>query len=177
MPNQISPQDANASHVVELSPIIKSSSRQFTRDQHEDTTDATTDVHLVRADTEQRLGVDQDRAHDQPLHSSDVITQDVPARGRQDDNFMSEGLTMWRAHHQDLYSSKWFKSLEFSIIVYVLLVALIVFVLISPLVNADLFSSRATFGSAFITPITFLSPVFFFLCLVFGGIRWSKGFR
>ena len=149
-------QDTDEPHVIELSPLTESSAGQSTHNQHDDTEAAATGPLVVGATTEQRLCSNQSSNRNRMLHVSDSNT------------------TAWRAHHQDFYASKWFRSLEIFIIVSIILVAFVIFVLSSPLYVVD-FDSLGGFFFIFLP--TFSASFFVLLCVVIGGILKSKVFR
>ena len=153
--NRVRQQDADEPHVIELSPLTESPAGQSTHNQHDDTEVAATDPLVVGAATEQRLCSDQSSNGNRMLHVSDSNT------------------TPWRAHHQDFYASKWFRSLEIFIIVNIILVAFVIFVSISLLVGLDFDDYRGIVIWLPTFSVTFLT----LLCLVIGGVFKSKVFR
>lgn len=176
-PNRVYSQNEDVLYSVELSPIVPSSIGQLSADQQDDTMAASANVHLVRADTEQCPRGDLNAAEQQTPQGPEVLTSVWPA-GRRPYNYpISEEMQRWRAHHQDFYTSKWFRSLEISIIVSVIVVAIVVFLFTLPFFTIDLFASPAKPFSTIVSTMTFLSPVFLLLCLVVGGIFKSKVFR
>lgn len=165
-----SPQTADSPEVhlpdtIELTPMTRSPAGQTTHEPHEDTAASGPDILLLRADTEQRLGDDQT-----PVEQSNPLLAPHSPRG---DHSTPEVSPTWRGHYQDFYVSKWFRSMPIFIIVSVILVALLLYIFASPLFDTDLFSSY----EYLISVPTFLGPVFFFFCLVVGGVFGSKVFR
>lgn len=137
--NGVHPQDADTLRMLGLSPVVYSSAAQLTRDHHNDAVTAVLDPTISR-DTGQLLGDGHDAAERQTSQDPELLTSSWPAGGRQDDCLPSEGIPTWRAHHQDFYDSKWFKSLQISIIATVIIVAFLVFLFVSFFTDDDFFA-------------------------------------
>lgn len=92
-----------------------------------------------------------------------------------DDSLKSEASPTWRAHHQDFYTLKWFRSIQIFIIVSVILVAFVLYLFVSPVFDFDLFGIAPP--AFLISTTTFLSPVSLLFGMVIFGIFRSKVFR
>ena len=157
-------------------PLMKTiSAGQMMHGQDDDTAAVVADQHLVRADTEQRLGDENHLAERTTLGILHAWTPHSPGgRSPPESLTTSNSFPTWRAHHQDFYASKWFRSIQIFIICSVITVALILYLFVSPLFNADVFTFS---GIIYILPPVFLGPVAILLFLVVGGMRWSKVFQ
>lgn len=157
--------------MIERLPMSKSSAGQVAHEQHGDTAADMSDEHMLRADTEYHLADDHISAEQPTPGNSYLQTSHLPTIARSDNSLTSEASPTWKAHHQDFYLSKWFRSILIFIIVSVILAALVVYVFASPIVDVDLF------GNYYILTLTFVSPIFIVLCISTGGIFKSKVFR
>lgn len=166
-------QDAVSLQTIELSHMIQPSAGQVVHEQHDDTAAEFPDRYLVRADTERLLGDDHISAEQPTPESLGILTSHSSTNRRPDISLISEISPTWTAHRQDFYTSKWFRSIQILIIVSVILVAIVIYLLVSPVLEIDIFASY----SIFISLPTFLSPVLILLCIVVGGIFRSKVFR
>lgn len=152
---------------------MQSRTGHVAHEQHDGAATGYSDRYLVRADTEQSVGaVGQ-------LNPGSLLlqTSQLPATGPPDDSLTSEELLKWRAQHQDFYASKWVRSIQIWIISSIIVVALVLYIFVSPVVGFDLFASPPNFGSTIISTLTFLSPVLGLFFILVGGIFWSKVFR
>ena len=149
--------------------------RQMMHGQDDDTVDGVADVHLVRADTEHLLGDANHMAERTSLGNLPAWTPHSPEeRSPPKSSTTSKACLTWRAHHQDFYASKWFRSIQIFIIGCVIAVALILYVLVSPPLGADLFTFPAVIWV--FLPL-FLGPIPILLLLVVGGMLCSKVFQ
>ena len=143
--------------------------------QDDNTAADVSDVHLIRADTEHLLGDTNQVTEGSPLGSLPAGTPHSPGGRSPPESLMtSRNLITWRAHHQDFYASKWFRSIQIFVIGIVVAVALVLFLLVSPLVDADLFTFP---GVIWIFLPLFLGPIPILFLVVVGGMRWSKVFQ
>ena len=142
-------------------------------EQHDDTAAESSDRYLVRADTEQLLGDDHTSAEQTTPESLRTLTSDSSTDREQDNSLTTEVSPTWRAHHQDFYASKWFRSIQIFIIFSVTVVALMIYLYASPIFDYDIFAS----DYAVISLPTFLGPIFVLCFLVVGGLFRSKVFR
>lgn len=172
-PKRADSQDAGPLHMIELSHMIQRSTTQVAHEQHDDTAANIPERYLVRADTEQRLGDHHTPAEEPTPGSLRTLTSQSSTGREQNSSLTTEVSPRWRAHHQDFYSSKWFRSIQIFIIVSVILVAVLIFTCAVPSSYFDLFASY----DLIISLPTFSIPVFIFLCTVVGGIFTSKVFR
>ena len=163
-------QDEDPSHMIELLPMsTMSSAGQLTHEQYGEVADE----DMVRVDTEHYLAHDHRPAEQSTLRNSHLRTSHLPTVAWSDNSLTAEASPTWRAHHQDFYLSKWFRSILISIIVLVNLVAFLVYLFVSPLFDIDLFST----DDVYISPATFFGPILIILCISIGGIFWSKVFK
>lgn len=163
--------------MIELSPTSQSSVREETYNQHS-LTATTSEPQLVRSHTVRSLDNNHNSAEHLTQQSSHELTSDLPIVRGPGNVLTFDSLPTWRAHHQDFYASKWFRSVLIYIIFSIIAVALVIFILDSPLVGFDPFSAGPAAGSVVIFPLPMLlTPVFFFLCIVIGGIFWANVFR
>lgn len=169
-PRGVDSQDADPLHIIELLPVNQPSAGQVTHEQHDDTSAEASVEHLVRADTEQCLGDEISSGSPNPggFH---LRTSHLPTIRRLDGRSTSKASPMWRAYHQDFYASKWFRSIQIFIIVSVILVALVLYLFVSPVVNIDIFDMIP------VLIFLFFSPIICVFCIVIGGIFRSKVFR
>ena len=151
---------------------------QMTHGQDDDAAADVTEAHVVRADTEHVLGDANHVAERTSLGNHNAWTPHFP-RGRSPSKSLttSKACPTWRAHHQDFYASKWFRTILIFIIFSVIAVALVLYLFVSPPLNAyiDVFSDLFDF-TLLLLP-AFLSPVGILLLVVLGGMRWSKIFQ
>ena len=172
-PNRVITRDADALPMVELSPINQNPAEQSTHYQRDDTVAMVADIHLVRSETEDFFGDYRHSMEQQTLPNTCISRSDGRARREPDSSRITGARLTWKAHHQDFYASKWFRSLQIFFIVSVIAVAGVVFWMSSSL-GVDIFGPRAAF---FFIPLIFLSPVFLYLCVVVGGVFKSRVFR
>ena len=149
------PQKAHPSDKIEHAPAIQSRTGHVTHEQHDGAATGYSDRYLVRADTEQSVGVVEQ------LNPGILLLQmsQLPTTGPPDDSLASEELLKWRAHHQDFYASKWFRSIQIWIIFSIIVVALVLYIIVSPVESFDLFASPPSFGTILISTFLFLGPV------------------
>ena len=169
-PRRADSQDADPLHIIELMPVIQPSAGQVTQEQHDDTAAETSHKHLARTDTEQFLG-DEITPMESPFSQS--LPSRLPTDRRRTDRLMSKASPTWRGYHQDLNASKWFKSIQIFIIFSVIVVALVLYLFISPIFATDIFATQFIFILIYL----FLSPILGVFCIVIGGIFRSKVFR
>ena len=172
---QIADSQSSDPLVVTELPLVKIvAARQMMCRQDDDTTAGVADAHLVRADTEHFLG---DANHVGERTSLGNLHAWTPhsAEGRSPPKSLttSKACLTWRAHHQDFYASKWFRSILIFIICTVAAMALVLYLFASPPLHFDIFSPV---GISFFL-IFLLSPVAILLLVVLGGMRWSKIFQ
>ena len=161
--------------VTEL-PLVKIfTGRQMMHGPDDDAAADVAETHLVRADTEHLLGDANHVAEQTSLGNLHARTPHSP-EGRTPPKSLttSKACLTWRAHHQDFYASKWFRSIPILIICSVIEIALVLYVFASPPSDWDIFSSAA---GSFILLIFSLCPVAILLLVVLGGMRWSKVFQ
>ena len=155
------------------------SAAQVMHGQDADTVADVADAHLVRADTEHVLGGTNHLAERTTLGNLHAWTPYSPGgRNPLESSTRSKECPTWRAHHQDFYASKWFRSIQIFTICSVIIVALILYMFVSPafvdVLVGDIFSSFLIIGV--LLPV-FLGPVAILLLIVVGGMRWSKIFQ
>lgn len=161
-------QNAHPLHSFELSPKVQSSVGRLPHEQHDAIMVDASDKHLVSVDIyDDPTSVDQLDQKKGCLPTSDSLIG-----RRTDDSLKSEASPTWRAHHQDFYISKWFRSIQIFIIVSVILVALVLYLFVSPVFDFDLFGTAPP--AFLISTMTFLSPVSLLFCIVVLGIFRSK---
>lgn len=174
-PKRADSQDAGPLQMIELSHMIQPSTRQVAHEQHDDTAAKIPERYLVRADTEQRLG-DDHTSTEEPTPGSLRTLMSQSSTGRDQNNSLTTEVSpRWRAHHQDFYSSKWFRSIQILIIVSVISVAVLIYICALPSDYFDLFASDTY--NVIVSLSNFSIPVFITLCTVVGGIFTSKVFR
>ena len=143
--------------------------------QDDDTAADASDLHLARAGTEHLLGDANHLGERSPPGSLPAWTPHyLGERSPLESLMTSKVFPTWRAHHQDFYASKWFRSIQIFIIGIVIAVALILYVLVSPLVDADLFTFP---GVIWVFLPLLLGPIPVFLSVVVGGMWWSRVFQ
>ncbi len=143
---------------------LRSPTRQVTHERHDNTAADLSDRGLARADTKQSLGDEHSLAR-QPIPGDlHLRTPHLPTTTRG-----SEVSLTWRAHHQDFYTSKWFRSIQIWIIVSIIVVAIVLYLFISPVLSVDIFASPdvETISNSL---LTFLSPVLGLFFILVGGI-------
>ena len=165
--------------VNQLRPMKKLFAGQIMQGQDDDTAVDVADAHLVRADTEHLLGDANHVADRTSLGSLRAWTpHSLGGKSPPDSLTTSKACPTWRAHHQDFYASKWFRSIQILMICSVIGVALILYLFASPVFGPgfilDLFDSYA---AILILLPTVLGPTIILSMVVAGGMRWSKVFQ
>lgn len=176
-PQRVDSRVAQALPTIDLSLMIQSSHRQMTHEEHDDTAGDDSDQHLVKTDNEQRLGDNHTSAGHLTPHNLCLPRSDLPTGRNSDDSSTSELSSTWRAYHQDFYASMWFRGVQIFVIIYIILVAFVLCLYISPILDIDLFASPPNLSSTLDSILIFLSWVFLLLCIVVGGMFKSKVFR
>lgn len=153
---------------------------QMMHGQDDDTAADVADAHLVRADPEHLLGDADHLAERTSLGNLHSWTPHSPGnRSLPESLTTSKAYPTRRAHHQDFYASKWFRSVQILIICSVITVALILYLFVSPLKLAVLYGNDIfdSFGIVYYLLPLSLGPVAILFLVVVGGMRWSKVFQ
>ena len=176
-PKIVDSQASDPSLVDQHPPMRTVSAGQMMHGQDANTA-ADVDAHFVRADTEHLLG-DTDHMPEQiSLGSLLAQTPHSPGHRRPSESSMtSQAFPTWRAHRQDFYASKWFRSILIFIICSVITVALILYLFVSPPLESAIDDIFALAGVIILLLPTFLGEVAILFFVVIGGMRWSKVFQ
>ena len=152
---------------------------QVMHGQDGDTVADVADAHLVRADTEHVLGDTNHLPERTTLGNLHAWTPHSPGGRTPLSSPTSKECPTWRAHHQDFYASKWFRSIQIFTICTVIIAALILYLFVSPALEeyTDIGDLFASYGILFVLLPIFLGPVAILLFVVVGGMRWSKVFQ
>lgn len=168
-PRKKDPQKAQEMGMIQSSPTLQPPTGHMTHEQHDhhdDTLGGSSNEHLVRADTEQRQGDEDTSARQLNFANLHLVTSPLLVVGKPDNSMIFEESPTGRADHQDFYASKWFKFIQISIIINMILC----FTALC-FIEADSWNTAVYF--AYIIIVSF----FVLLCVIVGGMFRSNFLR
>lgn len=168
-PGKKDPQKAQEMGMIQSSPTVQPLTGHITHEQHDhhdDTLGDSSNRHLVRADTEQRQGDEHTSARQLNFANLHLVTSPLLVVGKPDNSMISKESPTGRADHRDFYASKWFKSIQISIIINMILCFTVL-----------CFAEAGSWNTAIVFAYIIVVSFFVLLCVLTGGMFRSNFLR